>query len=42
MTTTAISPKVSREFAFEETAAALRCLTEREAIGKVVVRVKET
>ena len=38
----AIAPKVSREFAFEETAAALRCLSERQAIGKVVVRVKES
>lgn len=36
-----IRPKVSRVYAFEEYAAALRCLTERQAIGKVVVRVAE-
>jgi NADPH2:quinone reductase len=36
-----IAPKVSREYAFADHAAALRCLTEREAIGKVVVRVRE-
>jgi len=35
-----IAPLVSREFAFEEHAAALRCLSGREAIGKVVVRVR--
>ena len=35
-----IAPLVSREFAFEEHAAALRCLSEREAIGKVIVRVR--
>ncbi len=35
-----IAPLVSRAFAFEEHAAALRCLSEREAIGKVVVRVR--
>ena len=35
-----IAPLVSRKFAFEEHAAALRCLSGREAIGKVVVRVR--
>ena len=35
-----IAPLVSREFAFEEHAAALRCLSERKAIGKVIVRVR--
>lgn len=36
-----IRPRVSRVFPFSESADALRCLTERQAIGKVVVRVKE-
>ncbi len=36
-----IHPKVSRVYALEEYASALRCLTERQAIGKVVVRVAE-
>ena len=35
-----IAPLVSREFTFDEHAAALRCLSEREAIGKVIVRVR--
>lgn len=36
-----IKPKVSRVYPFAESAAALRCLTNREAIGKVVVLVVE-
>ena len=35
-----IAPRVSREFPFADAPAALRCLSEREAIGKVVVRVR--
>ncbi|MDZ7826221.1 MAG: NADPH:quinone oxidoreductase family protein [Gammaproteobacteria bacterium] len=37
-----IAPRVNRTFPLEEYAAALRCLSEREAIGKVVVRVRES
>ena len=37
-----IRPKVSRVYPFEEYAAALRCLSERQAIGKVVVQVRES
>ncbi len=37
----AIRPLVSRVYALEEYAEALRCLSERRAIGKVVVRVAE-
>ena len=37
-----IAPRVNRTFPLEEHAAALRCLSEREAIGKVVVRVRES
>ncbi|MEE4361888.1 MAG: NADPH:quinone oxidoreductase family protein [Pseudomonadales bacterium] len=36
-----IHPRVSRIYDFDEYAAALRCLSERQAIGKVVVRVRE-
>jgi NADPH2:quinone reductase len=36
-----IAPRISRTYAFDEYAPALRCLTEREAIGKVVVQVRE-
>ncbi|HSG89104.1 MAG TPA: NADPH:quinone oxidoreductase family protein [Pseudomonadales bacterium] len=36
-----IAPRVSRTYPLAEAAAALRCLSEREAIGKVVVRVRE-
>ncbi len=36
-----IKPKVSQVFPLSEYAAALRCLTERQAIGKVVVKVAE-
>lgn len=34
-----IKPRISQVYPLEETAAALRCLTERQAIGKVVVEV---
>jgi NADPH2:quinone reductase len=37
-----IAPRVNRTFPLEEYAAALRCLSERQAIGKVVVRVRES
>ncbi|TVS18230.1 MAG: NADPH:quinone oxidoreductase family protein [Gammaproteobacteria bacterium] len=37
-----IKPKVSKVFPLSDYAAALRCLTERQAIGKVVVQVAET
>lgn len=36
-----IKPKVSRVYPFGEAAAALRCLADRQAIGKVVVQVVE-
>lgn len=36
-----IKPKVSRVYPFAEAAAALRCLADRQAIGKVVVQVVE-
>jgi NADPH2:quinone reductase len=35
-----IKPLVGREYPFEEYAAAMRCLMERQAIGKVVVNVR--
>lgn len=34
-----IDPLIGREFAFEEYAAALNCLNERQAIGKVVLNI---
>lgn len=36
-----IAPRVNRTYTLAESAEALRCLMEREAIGKVVVRVRE-
>lgn len=36
-----IKPRVSRVYPFAEAAAALRCLADRQAIGKVVVQVVE-
>lgn len=35
-----IAPRVSRTYPLEDAAGALRCLSEREAIGKVVVQVR--
>ena len=35
-----INPLVGREFPLAEYAAALRCLSERQAIGKVVVTLR--
>lgn len=34
-----IKPRISQTYALDDYAAALRCLTERQAIGKVVVQV---
>jgi NADPH2:quinone reductase len=36
----ALNPVISREFSIEETAAALRTIDERLAVGKVVVRIR--
>lgn len=36
-----IAPRVNRTYSLAESGEALRCLMEREAIGKVVVRVRE-
>jgi len=34
-----LKPLVGKEFAFEDYAAALNCLEQRQAIGKVVLNI---